>query len=401
MSSALDRAVKHFKQAIQEAGSNKTSPFDTQAEVMRVEDGVAWVHMPGGVDETPVQLTVNAKKGDIVQVRVAGGKAWLVGNGSAPPTDDTRAIQADDKASSAVENANIAKMAADQAEEAAAQAVESAAKAKETTDEINAYAETAGKTVTQILNDGETAGIAAQEAKSAADTAIKDLSIVEDVVGTVDWIAKHGVYRFCTETSVIEGKVYYTLTGVTITNPTGNPSRNGYYELVDGKYIPSEDIEVDPEKTYYKITAMMVKEPSGDPSTIPYYELEISEAVYQYINTHLALTDTGLRVTDGSASSVLISSSGVTIYSNGDPVAQYGKDAIIGDPSGYHIKIVGGEEPRLSFMNRSGDLATEIAYLSNDELYIPRVVVVDSMKIGNWIWDAISNQNHLTLKWEG
>lgn len=241
----------------------------------------------------------------------------------------------------------------------------------------------------------------AGDAEDAANKARSDLSIVEDVVGTVDWIAKHGVYRFCTETSVIEGKVYYTLTGVAITNPTGNPSRNGYYELVDNKYIPSEDIEVNPEKTYYQITAMMVKEPSGDPSTIPYYELEISEAVYQYINTHLALTDTGLRVTDGSASSVLISSNGVTIYSNGDPVAQYGKDAIIGDPSGYHIKIVGGEEPRLSFMNRSGDLATEIAYLSNDELYIPRVVVVNSMKIGNWIWDAISNQNHLTLKWEG
>lgn len=359
--------------SIDKKDAKKTSAYDTQAEIRNIKGDTAWVHIPGGVDETPVALTINANVGDQVMVRVSGGKAWIVGNATNPPTDDTRANSAFTLATDASELSAIASRAATEAQLSAIEA-DGHARAAE-----------------------EEAGIA----RGAASKAVQDLSIVEDVVGTVDWIAKHGVYRFCTETSVIEGKVYYTLTGVAITNPTGNPSRNGYYELVDNKYIPSEDIEVDPEKTYYQITAMMVKEPSGDPSTIPYYELEISEAVYQYINTHLALTDSGLRVTDGSASSVLISSNGVTIYSNGDPVAQYGKDAIIGDPSGYHIKIVGGEEPRLSFMNRSGDLATEIAYLSNDELYIPRVVVVDSMKIGNWIWDAISNQNHLTLKWEG
>lgn len=34
--------------------------------------------------------------------------------------------------------------------------------------------------------------------------------------------------------------------------PTGNPSENGYYELVDGEYVLSEDTEVDDSKTYYR-----------------------------------------------------------------------------------------------------------------------------------------------------
>lgn len=63
-------------------------PYDTTAEVVRVEDGVAWVHIDGGVEETPAELTINATKGDKVKVRLVGGQAYLIGNGTNPPTDD-------------------------------------------------------------------------------------------------------------------------------------------------------------------------------------------------------------------------------------------------------------------------------------------------------------------------
>lgn len=63
-------------------------PYDTTAEVVRVEDGVAWVHIDGGVEETPAELTINAVKGDKVKVRLVGGQAYLIGNGTNPPTDD-------------------------------------------------------------------------------------------------------------------------------------------------------------------------------------------------------------------------------------------------------------------------------------------------------------------------
>ena len=79
----------------------RTSPYDTQATVKRIEGGTAWVHIPGGVDETPIKLTIACKPGDKVQVRVGGGSAWLVGNATAPPTDDTRAKKAEQAAKAA------------------------------------------------------------------------------------------------------------------------------------------------------------------------------------------------------------------------------------------------------------------------------------------------------------
>ena len=80
---------------LMESGQDKgTSAYDTTAEVRRVDGDTAWVHIPGGVDETPVKLTISAKPGDTVQLRVGGGSAWLVGNATAPPTDDTKAKEA-------------------------------------------------------------------------------------------------------------------------------------------------------------------------------------------------------------------------------------------------------------------------------------------------------------------
>lgn len=73
----------------------KTSSYDTTAEVRRIEGDTAWVHIPGGVDETPVRMTVKAKTGDSVQVRVSDGSAFIVGNATAPPTDDSLAKHVD------------------------------------------------------------------------------------------------------------------------------------------------------------------------------------------------------------------------------------------------------------------------------------------------------------------
>lgn len=85
--------IRQIIEAIKQVSTPKTSSYDTPAEVVRVEDGIAWVHIPGGVAETPVKLTIDAKAGDTVQVRVGGGQAWLTGNASAPPTDDSKAKQ--------------------------------------------------------------------------------------------------------------------------------------------------------------------------------------------------------------------------------------------------------------------------------------------------------------------
>ena len=85
-------ASKDLVKILKESDKKGTEPYDTEATVKRIDGSTAWVHIPGGVDETPVQLTIGSRVGDKVQVRVSGGRAWLVGNASAPPTDDSTAI---------------------------------------------------------------------------------------------------------------------------------------------------------------------------------------------------------------------------------------------------------------------------------------------------------------------
>ena len=83
--------VKEIALAMKES---KTKPYDTVAKVLRVDEKTAYVHIDGGADETPAQLAINCKAGDSVKIRVSGGKAWLTGNLTSPPTDDTVANKA-------------------------------------------------------------------------------------------------------------------------------------------------------------------------------------------------------------------------------------------------------------------------------------------------------------------
>lgn len=70
---------------------SKTKAYDTVAKVLRVDEKTAYVHIDGGADETPAQMAINCKAGDSVKIRVSGGRAWLTGNLTSPPTDDTAA----------------------------------------------------------------------------------------------------------------------------------------------------------------------------------------------------------------------------------------------------------------------------------------------------------------------
>lgn len=97
--------------AINIISQNKDRSFDTPAKVLRVEGDTVWVHIDGGSDETPVQKTINCEEGETVQVRISNGSAFLVGNASAPPTDD--------------KTANIAYFTAEQADEKATEAIKS------------------------------------------------------------------------------------------------------------------------------------------------------------------------------------------------------------------------------------------------------------------------------------
>lgn len=72
----------------------KRTGSDYTATVTRVGKGVAYVQIAGSeITDTPVSMSVDAKPGDQVRVRVNGGKAWLTGNDSNPPNNSTAEVE--------------------------------------------------------------------------------------------------------------------------------------------------------------------------------------------------------------------------------------------------------------------------------------------------------------------
>lgn len=66
------------------------SGSDYTGTVTRVDGKTAYVQFDGSdITDTPVALSIGAKAGDSVRVRVADGRAWLVGNDDAPPNDSS------------------------------------------------------------------------------------------------------------------------------------------------------------------------------------------------------------------------------------------------------------------------------------------------------------------------
>ena len=86
MGLSLRELARRFEKALEE--KQKPAAIDEDAVVTRIEDGRVWVHIPGGVPETPVEITMDAAIGDHVRIRRAGGRAFLSGNYSEPPTGD-------------------------------------------------------------------------------------------------------------------------------------------------------------------------------------------------------------------------------------------------------------------------------------------------------------------------
>lgn len=231
----IDNLALQLHKTINEKDKNKKTGYDTQAEVVKVEDNTIWVKIPGGVDETPVAKTTSAKPGDTVQVRVAGGRAWLVGNYTAPPTDDTRA--------------NIAYILASDADEKAERARDAAERAEADAERAHVAADAAAQSASE-------AKTSAAVAHTAANNALTGLSTVESVVDTLSWLTEHS-----------------TLT--TDTTPVVN--KNYYIHNQDGTFTRVSDTE------------------GKNPAQEGWYEMD--EAVSNYVASHLALTDYGLNLT--------------------------------------------------------------------------------------------------------
>ena len=272
----MANVAKDFAQLISQSKSNKTGPYDTQATVKRVEGNTVWVSIPGGVDETPIDKTVNCTAGDKVQVRVSGGRAWITGNASAPPTDDATAIKARTTANEAQVLAVDAKETAD--------AVEGIAQAAQHS------ADTAAHAAAQAVLDAAAASSAATAAQSSADNAseyaaraLGNLSTVQSVAETLTWITAHGTMTLTTDVTPDPTHVYFV-------------------------------VDAGGDYTVGGTTYSIVTEPvTADMST--YYELSIDESLNNYVATHLSVTSEGLWIIpDAGGNKVLIATGSGSTY---------------------------------------------------------------------------------------
>lgn len=84
--SALDDVAKMLKK-------QRNTGTDYTGTVTRIDGGTAYVRLTGSkISDTPCAMTISAHVGDTVRVRVSKGRAWITGNDTKPPTNDTENI---------------------------------------------------------------------------------------------------------------------------------------------------------------------------------------------------------------------------------------------------------------------------------------------------------------------
>lgn len=302
--------IEQFVNAIKQEPDDKKTTYS--AIVSRIdEEGVIWVYVAGADKDTPTAQTgVEVKKGDNVTVEWRNNKLYIAGNYSNPAAGMDRVVNVE--------------MAAQAANQAAQNAVADAGRAKEAAESVE--------------------GIA-KSAKTAADTAFTNLSQVQSVLEVAHWIATHGTYVKATVFN--PNATYYTLTATQVASPSDDDKDSEgvliYYELDNGIYVRTTDTSVQSGKTYYNVTGTPVAQPSAE-HIADYYTLNVTDAMADYIKSHLALTDDGLYVMkDGSKWKVLVKDDGVDIIDGTGTtdvvVASYGTDILLGILTGKNTLI--------------------------------------------------------------
>lgn len=238
MASTMEKIKNDIIEAMN-ASQKKTSAYDTEAQVVRVDGNIAWVHIDGGVPETPVALTIDAKKGDKVQVRVSNNRAWIIGNATAPPTDDAVANVANKRATNADMKATFAKQTAEEADGKATDAKEKADEAIEavgasiTTDTLHYLATSLSSGVT-INTSGWTTTIQTMTSEKrylwtyhtyhkASGQSVNTNPVITGVYGDTGQAGEDGKDANIWTTTTAPSTPNYTFTISNLTGGTGTP----------------------------------------------------------------------------------------------------------------------------------------------------------------------------------
>ena len=247
-----------------------------RGDVTRVDpDGRTWVRIEGNdFDTCCTRSSVACKPGDSVLVSIRSNRTTIEGNYTSPATDDSKAIEAIKTGSSAQQTADMAHELATNAI-ADAQATRDAAEraeadANRAANAADSAATSASNAATSAANAASSAADAAASAFSANESAesaylaalgsITSLGTVQNVIESLRWMKDNPVYKPCPPGKYID------------------PSCD-YYELIDGEYA--------------KVDAPTVE---GIPG---YYVVDATATAASYVDSKLAVTDTGLYVTKG------------------------------------------------------------------------------------------------------
>lgn len=380
------RIIDQFVNAIKQEPNDKKTTYS--AIVSRIdEEGIIWVYVAGSDNDTPTAQTgVEVKKGDNVTVEWRNNKLYIAGNYSNP--------------SAGVERVQDVETAAKVANEAAESAVLDASRARDAAEQAEGKAGEANRAA-------DNASQSAQEASDSAHAALTDLSLVEKVVDSIEWISRHGYYSRSADQEVYPDKMYFTLECEAVTAPTGSPSLQRYYERYGSGteedpyyFVKTQDTSVISGKTYYTGNASNVSQPTGSPYELLYYELETNEAVAQYLNSHLALTDNGLYIiADDSSYKALLSSTGLQIIDpQGHVVGVHGDIIQLGQKSEIHFEATANQ---LKFCTQDEDICWfgQNAY-GIWEMHIANTFVEDMVRYGDYAFIKRKNGN-MSLKWLG
>lgn len=349
------------------------SPTTHLGRITRIDEyGTYWVHILGGAEETPIRnMAASAEVGDTVTVTMAGNSADGTGNVTSPSAQVRQLIDVRGMASQAIANSLDASMAASEAESAAGRANNAAELATRAAENAVNDADQAYQAAQTAIESATNSLIAATQADRSANNALYQLSTVNDVVDTLNWVTQHGTYSPTTDISVDPTKVYWTPSSITSAYDPVTPDAEmlpSCYEahlttdisLVDGKiyyvadpdkpgsYIQvsspdvadisnyyefelTEDEAVVAGKTYYRRSESIgdytiVDEPI-DADISNYYELSIDQGLANYVAMHLALTDQGLSlVKDQDSYRVLITNESLNIIDpTGATVSTFGE----------------------------------------------------------------------------
>lgn len=310
-----------FVDAITESSGAKPSQEAIVTVSRRDGSGKVWVRFDGQTRDTPVAVELQrVSVGERCKVSVHGGRVTIVGNSSSPavgsdavdeaiaPTKKVAetsvfmAREAKLAANSAISDAGIARASADTAVRDAATAKASADSAVADAASAKASAQVAQDAAGVAQQEAEAASASAAQANTAANDALAQLGVVQDVTGTLAWVTEHGTYEKTADTSVQAGKAYFVRTG---------------------------------SEPY---TYVLVSDPK-DADIATYYELTIDEALSQYVSSHLALTDAGLYVTkDASGYRVLLANDGMSVVDpQGHTVAKYGEGTTFASDRDWYV----------------------------------------------------------------